>query len=538
MTSFPFEKLPVALYQEIQLFLAGLDYIALMNASKHCFDMIKYETVKVTIRSREMDRFIFDMSFKERILSLMKDPSFQLKLVYTVNEPPDIPVLQLLLRVPCSKLVLKNSGEFLQSIQGWNELLCQRRSVSLDENSKIASFDGLLQSNLQILKLKSFSALTEVSHLSSLQELVLQNCHQISSVHCLSRLKKLSIEHCHEIEDISSLGHIPDLTILYCHKVEKIACLTHNLRLRIGECSNVKDLKLFKSSHLKYLETNLISHYQETTHFPNLRHVILCDYKEENGKIHFNPLLYYLELYFAELNDTTLLTSSPLSSLHSLTLGECHNLNRLSGLGAIACLEIMTCYLLNDISDLENGKANRSVYIEDCPELGNFSALKNIHKVAVKMCDGFANGKDVENVHHLIIDRCSNLKNISMLGKIGAKLELRNCFGVTSLEGLRDVPNILIENCKNLKMLRGLKNNEMITLCRFYNEYEEKEELWYSDEEKYLEDKDNDKAKTLQNHPLVNDILLKSCYQLIDITRNEFEGKITHVFAKKRNLEL
>lgn len=581
ISSFPFQNLPLALYQEIQGFLLDEDYWDFMNSSKLLFSDVKFETVKLSLNSAMTSKFVSDQSFHKYIIDKIKDPRLQLALSYSNS---DVNILSKILSCDSYKLHIRDSCENLCEIPSWIDGLCRRSEVLLEINQDISSFVGI--KNIRTLSLNCFEGITNVSHLSNLMEVSLIGCAELVNVSSLNKVHTVYIEDCEMVVNIDSLKNVNSLTVVFCEGIRNISSLTNNSKLIIHHCPNVKDINKLYNSGLVHLETDLIVDISTINHFPSLKFFALqrCTSFHKAGSLKSLPLRF-IELYSSPLIDT-----SPFSHVHTITLSKCNSILRLSGLGSVPCIYLIKCKNIHDISGLGQ---NKYVWIESCPSISDFSSLKNLPKVYIKLCQGLTNGHDLENVYDLCIDRCSSLLDIHMLGKV-YELDIKNLYGVTSLEGLGNVTNITITNCKNLQSLAGLGNNETITLDRRYWKAEELGELWDSDDEGEDEDADennnenedvaeaeegnaepdNDGGMQMNNndeepeafevqgnwdeinfvdfiqnygngvinedpvpilsHPLINDPLLLESYQLIGTGKREKYFQQYHCFGRKR----
>jgi hypothetical protein len=238
-TVFPFERLPLPLFQEVQEFLDNGDYADFMRSSKDLFEDVKRETYRLTIRSRDMEKFLSDSSFRDYVLSKIKDPRLQLCLTYSfparVTHRSDLEqlftvcqklVMEQLLTHPCQKLVLKRNTSGIKTVPGWIDYLNQRNFVRLERNDTVENFQGL--ESLKHLWLQEFNALSDVSHFTHLSSLCLRRCPLVKDISALKSLKKVVLEFCDGIEDISPLGRVSFIAINTCENITRISCLTQN----------------------------------------------------------------------------------------------------------------------------------------------------------------------------------------------------------------------------------------------------------------------------------------------------------------------
>jgi hypothetical protein len=547
-TVFPFQRLPLSLFQEIQEFLNNGDYADFMRTSKRLFEGVKKETYRLTIRSSDMKKFLFDLNFRDAILSKIKDPRLQLCLTYTFPAPlyaltyrithKKQTVLQKLLACQSYKLVIKENTTGIEEIPGWINFLNQRTYVRLERNETLKRFEGL--KSLKHLKLQNFNALSDISNLSCLISLSLRSCPSVKDVSALKKLKKVVLEFCDEIEDISPLGHVCFIAINSCENITKISSLTNNEKVSVFGCHNITDARQWKNEVARFVESDVTNTAELMAGFPNAEVMTLFDYIETRN-VSIGSKLKCLKLDNSFLRDMT-----SLSSLFTVVLYACNNMKMLNGLETVQNLSIKWCSALCDISNL--GKGNRNVLIESCRMINDFSSLREVPRVRIKRCCGFTNGYDIAGAKIIIVDSCSNITDVSMLGN-AEQVELQSCDGITSLRGFENVPMIVIENCGNLISLKGLGlgRNEYITLDYETDDEDEWEDIGEDEEEEedsdndtndYREneraDKDDRDVKPFHPHPLVEDLVLKEYYQLIGFSSCPSTGRTSYRFGKKR----
>jgi hypothetical protein len=489
-TVFPFQHLPLCLFQEIQKFLNNGDYADFMRTSKKLFEDVKKETYSLTIRSRDMEKFLLDLNFRDVILTKIKDPRFQLCLTYSFPAPLYSltysithiarTLLQKLLACQSCTLVIQENTTGIDEIPGWIDFLNQRTYVRLEGNETVKCFEGL--KSLKHLNLHGFNVLSDLSHFVHLTSLSLRSCPSVKDVSALKGLRKVVLEFCDRIEDISPLSHAYSIDINSCVTITKISSLTHNVKISVFGCPDVTDGEQWKNNVARFVQSAITNTAQLMAGFPSAEKMTLFDYLETR-KVSIGSKLKRITLDNSFLKDT-----SALSALYTVVLYACNNLKILNGLENVSNVFLKWCSALYDISNL--GKGNMNVLIESCLMINDFSSLKEVSRVRIKRFRGLTNGYDIAGAKIIILDSCSNITNVSMLEN-AEEVELCGCDGIASLEGLENVPTIVIENCRNLKWLKGLGlgRNEFITL-----DYEtEDEDEWEDiDEDGDEEDSDND----------------------------------------------
>src|SRR5690349_8576001 len=118
------------LYLEIKRYLRDREYLKFLNSTKE-LSPVKFETRKIVLQHYESLRFIQDANFRELILGKMKDPSFQLKLIYQNKTG-----IEIIFQFPKCDLYLFDCD----LLEGVHESFAMRRNLHLAHCSKIQSF--------------------------------------------------------------------------------------------------------------------------------------------------------------------------------------------------------------------------------------------------------------------------------------------------------------------------------------------------------------------------------------------------------------
>jgi hypothetical protein len=417
-----FLAIPNELYLEIRDYLENIEYYSFISCAKWFFD-IRFCTRRIFLNNEQTSKCLIDKNYWWSILHKVNNPYYQLKV--------ETDSYLLGLQFPNCELIIGDCES--QEIDVHN-----RRYISLSENSSINKFTRI--QNVWSMKIRQFSALSNLESLTHLTELILENCSKLADVSCLGKLHKLSIIRCPRITNIKTLGSVHFLCLRYCEGIESISCLTHNYQLEINNVRNIYDWdNCVKSAVI--LDTDLVG--VESIPFLKI------------------PQMKSLRLNYNALKSPT----SSLGRLHTVCFYCCAYLKDLNGLSDVQVVKVDGCGYLRDISALKNQNV---VWLKECPSLYDFSSLERIPKVSIIECPNFTDGYEVEHVQYLTIENCRNFSTIFMLGKV-KHLCLTLLGKLQSLDGVGSIPVLEINDCPWLEPFEGIgKNNQKIILSDCY----------------------------------------------------------------------
>jgi hypothetical protein len=453
-----FNKLPSSLYYELRNFLKSGCYFNLLTSSKALQPVLHETRIVVLRRPEEL----------EVILTKIMNPRLQL-IIQVDNMGNFYHTSTKLMELPSYKLTLWNQL-FINShhlLSDWSNIV-DCHTVLEVENVDI-EFPQRCSSTLQEVHMSFPGKIEDLSALSNLKKLYLGNCDSITSVDCLRTLSCLEICYCPWIIDVRALGKIPDLSIHHCSGIVDISGFTSNTKLMIVECDNINPATM-NFRHVRFLETDLIRNYNQTTTLEK------CYSLKLRSKFLFNGLsICTTHKRLREVSITECFSSgnqeeNGVSIPKAVDLGNFSHLFRMtlsnisypfldfSPLHSVPIVEL--AYL--KCKSLAGLGGNRSVSVCFCREVEDFSPLRNVHTVEICYHDTITNGEGLENVVDLVIDCCPKFRDTSALKDV-KRLVLNSCGGLHELQNLENIPVVRITNCRNLTNF-GLGNNEKIII--------------------------------------------------------------------------
>jgi hypothetical protein len=437
-----FSSIPTELFSELKPFLIPIDYYQLIIANKKFFGNVKYATWNISLRSWQIKKYLEEPDFRQLVLSKIQNPNMQLSLLI---ESSFTFATAELLSIPCRLLLL--SQHHWHEIPNWIDYIQDKETFS-STDSKITEFNKFpTSSRLKSMILSDFSALKNVQTLSFLTELSLFNCCHVSEVNCLKDLKFLYIYGSPKITNIQELGKIHHLHIEKCDRITDVSKLNYNHRLLLANCKNISKRTLsFK--HVFSLRTDLISCFEESQCLENTCILeFLPGSRYRDSEIHLS----------SKVRKFTFTGYPPLNlwnftQLYWVKLVCIHRESMIAPLFAIPIVHIENV----TFQALEGLGGNQRVVISQCPYISDFSCLRNVPRVEIRLCNRFSKGSEVENCKELIVVGCRAFEDTSALSRLQSLL-LQSC-NVSELKAIESIPEISVIGCPLIN-LKGIGRN-------------------------------------------------------------------------------
>lgn len=324
---------------------------------------------------------------------------------------------------------------------------------------------------LQECELTDCPYLMDISPLTGCccRKVILQRCTFLVNINPLKNVKVLEMKDCPKIVDISELRN-HSLTILRC------SSLLYEMESPVSN-SRFQEALAFP----RHLSTDLITHSKNSLKFfsINLLSLALFEYTTKNFQMVDYSCLKRLSLTCCEI--TSLHFVSSCISLAQLKLYSLLHIKSLDGIEQVSWIRIIDCRSLVDISALRRGgNTRKSVSIEKCQLIKDFSPLRNIYKLQIIHCTNFQElSNSIANVKHLSLKDLPILKLPSATSLILSgleKLELVTCPEITDIDCLSSIRDLTIMRCIGIRSYAPLVNNE-----RIYLSFIEKLDKWKED---------------------------------------------------------
>jgi hypothetical protein len=447
-----YADLPIPLYKEIKEFLIPFDFNVFLGTSK-IFVAVKHELRFLNLTSDSSLEFCTDPEFRSDVLERIHDPKLQLSLCQMKMSDE---MLHEFLLHPANSLYLLSALN-LHKIPNWQTCLSNRNFIFLQSNLEITTLKGI--ETVNSLSIDSFYKLTTVGSIYNLKEVRFTSCGSLTDLSSLSGLDKLELINCGMVSDVKSVMAVKFLRFKFCPGITSLIAHPNNERMIIESCSNISKFDFSKKTG--YLSTDLITDYEKSCQLIN---VTAFEVPESQSRE------YRDDKFFLNQNLNILRIKIPclISSFHEFkNLSEVFvtgnkEITHLNGLETVRRVSITNCLNLNDISSL--GK-NQCVYLNNCPSVSTFVALKCIPRVSLTYCN-ITDLSEVDQVQYLTLHVCSNIRETTCSLQAGRvkHLQLFNC-GFPSLKGAKDIPVVEISVCAHApSFLNELGNNDKIIL--------------------------------------------------------------------------
>jgi hypothetical protein len=241
-------------------------------------------------------------------------------------------------------------------------------------------------------------------------------------------VKRLSLTCCRNVVDVTELGNIQDLFLYDCQGIRDISALQNNKKLSVHSCDNIS-LSTVNFVNIMNLHTDLDLTYSATATLKAARSLKLRLYHAQFNSIFLSSTVTSVELNNKASDELNISLSNFLPTLKYVMLERVTASVDLTPLGNIETIRIYHSHSLENVKGL--GTNNRTVTIEFCSNITDFSALKTVPRVIIDRCAAFVNCEDLNQVHYLTIVRASSEMNFSGLKREKGcrvhRLELLKC---------------------------------------------------------------------------------------------------------------
>jgi hypothetical protein len=329
--------------QQKPIFKYSYDLRNFVNTSKKYFGEWKKKTRVIVLSTAKAERFLRSSTFRNKVLSTIKEPLEQLELDFLYQRLTEI------------------SLNFTGGVRKINAERCRINEFSI-------SCGDVFFQHCRIQKLPACSPFRkfeihdsripqeDLNAATILEEAVLSETHP-QNLHTLAGLRSLKLYSNYTVSDVSCLKNIPKLELVSCPYITDISRLANVHELVIGKYNGITDVSSL-------------------------------------GRVH--KLKFF---YCDNLRDV-----SALGNVHHLEIDRCYKVSDVSALGNVHILHLTDCYLIRDISVLKNvleihlvkfegtgvsGLDNvEKLFLTDCRSITDISMLNNIKVLSVEACPG------------------------------------------------------------------------------------------------------------------------------------------------------
>jgi hypothetical protein len=340
------------------------DWRYFVNTSKEYLGELKRQTRYISLANNST-QFLRDPLFRQRILSLVDDPSLQISCDFLrnggVGKPYDASVLcnlnQIHINFDDEPLSLFTNVEEVHLRTGNREgylpdfkcLAKVKKKLSItiwnadDEDDEVYGKDmspnydlSCLSPTLESLSLTNANRVHNYHLFTNLRVVELCSCDSIKDVSCFRNAKTVKLSWCRYVTNVNSLSNVKELDLISCDGVTDVSALGRVEVMKIGGCKNLHDLSALSTVHtlrVSDFPKNLLSSLKQNT-------VLNVSYfRSELTSIQFlagNKLLRELDFSGNE----NLRDISMLSTVEVLDITGCLSITSLTGLTALKELKM------------------------------------------------------------------------------------------------------------------------------------------------------------------------------------------------------
>jgi hypothetical protein len=422
------------------------DWRNLMNSNKEYFGELKRQTRYISLINNS-NQFLIDPLFRQRILSLVGNPSWQVSCSFQdcvgeVGELHDVTVLCNLNRIYIFKGMARSlslitnverveyrSNDYLSAFNCFAKV---KKELSIcivyhgEDESKVPTYDlSCLSPTLE--KLCVFVRRVANYHLlPNLRDVEFCGCDSITDVSCFQNAEIARFTCCRNVTNVNSLANVKELVLVGCDGVTDVSQLGRVGKLEISCCRNLHDI-----SGLSTVHTLTVSRFSVTLLSQLNRNTVLN-----------------LSGFPAELTSVQFLSGNKL--LRMVDISNNNAVQDISVLNTVEILSIRRCFLIKSLTGLTALKELNMIGVEEIES--GFEVFQQLRKLSI------GNLKHKEQIVHALEEApfLSSLTLVDSNLPINAFVQLEE-LTLECCDKITEFPSTLIRlkslktaNCGNL----------------------------------------------------------------------------------------
>eukprot|EP01040_Poterioochromonas_malhamensis_P008747 gene8747-9469_t len=380
-----FLQLPVDIIRSIfTTYLQGKSKYSLLQTTEK-FNHLRKQIIYFKLNNIESKKFYLNRRYRQKILSCLYQPQYQLHLILDNLQLPDggwPTILDLSVALPVHRLQIIS----FKKINNLHLIGANTPSL-LDISGCDSSIDIEHCKGISTLSLTKCCNIQNIEKFSEINVFYLRTC-LLANVNfsIFGSLQIFALTDCTTITDVSPLAHIRELTLMTCPNITNIDVLTHNDKLSIHHCKNITKISLSDHPRREVL-LSACSNLQEITIAGKV------------GKI---------QLYICG----NLLQISLLEKVNSLSIEEADSLINLSNVQYVQSIELLLCEHLLEISPLSQIK---SLEINECFSVKTIKSLQYLESLIISCAGELRTIEDLPLLKELEIGHCYHLEKLMNL---------------------------------------------------------------------------------------------------------------------------
>ena len=409
-----FLQLPVDIIRSIfTIYLQGKSKYSLLQTTEK-FNHLRKQIIYFKLNKIESKKFYLNRRYRQKILSCLYQPQYQLHLILDNLQLPDggwPTILDLSVALPVHRLQIIS----FKKINNLHLIGANTPSL-LDISGCDSSIDIEHCKGISTLSLTKCCNIQYIEKFSEINVFYLRTC-LLANVNfsIFGSLQIFALTDCTTITDVSPLAHIRELTLMTCPNITNIDVLTHNDKLSICDCPGIKTI-------------SLSDHPREEVNIARSSKLVGLTIAGKVGKVNLN--------FLSRLFDISLL-----DCVNKLTIVEADSLIRLTNLKYVQSISLLTCNQLVELSTLLQVK---SLEINECQSLLSIRSLQYLDRLTICSAEELQSIEDLPLLRSLEIDDCQNLAKLTNLpfckdyefNVFFGKLEVLNCPGYVERDDL------------------------------------------------------------------------------------------------------
>jgi hypothetical protein len=514
------------------------DWRNLMNTSKAYFTELKRQTRRIDLKRYSCD-FLDDPIFRQRLLSLVDDPSLQISCYFRglgeFGEFFNATLLCNLRRIRIFNCAARSFSLFsnveaieLDTYDYLSDFNCfaqvkKELSITIsneeEDESKVPTYDlSCLSPTLETLFL-SVKRVVNYHFLTNLRSVEFYGCDSITDVSCFQSAVIAKFTLCPNVTNVNSLVNVKELVLKECDGVTDVSALGRVEKMEISVCDNLINL-----SGLSTVHSLTISQFPEELFAPLNQNVVLnfCDeFTDSLDSIQFLSTNNRLR----ELNISghkNIRDISMLNTVEILNITGCRSITSLTGLTSLKELEmtgvkgiVSGFETFQQLTKLTIGEVNRK-------EKTIQSLEKAVSLTSLTLDGSNLSFETLVQVEDLTLQRCNSVIEFpSTLTRLQS-LEVEYCKKLESFPSfLPSLTVLIICGCNKLPLLKisGEPNNSSTV----FNSSSVSDSLPVN----FVSVSHCANLRSVQINRRINSLTVKSCQCLKDVSGKEFVRSFT-----------
>ncbi|GLJ33402.1 hypothetical protein SUGI_0671950 [Cryptomeria japonica] len=383
-------------------------------------------------------------------------------------------------------------------------------------------------------KLKRLSLTPDLSKLLELNTVFCSNLERVSGIPDLTKLICLYIKGCPELEELPSLARLSCLEQIEIHSCKKLENITLPMaatrleKIETYSCKKLENIALPMAATRLSITSCRDLQRVDITKLTKL-YIYNCSQLEELSSLSRVSCLEQIYIYFCK----KLKNISFPTSVVDLDVQTCKDLQRVAGTGELTKLTrliIAHCPKLEELPILPRVSCLKQIEISSCEMVRNITLPTTVIELCVQMCrdlQRIAGTGDLTKLTRLIIAHCPMLEELPSLCRVSCleQIVIDSCGKLNNITLSTIVIKLSVQTCRDLQRVAGTGDLPK----QYINDCSQLEELPSPSRASCLEKIEIDCCEKLENITLPTTLISLSARSCIGLQRVAATGDLTNL---------